>query len=362
MRVFMKNLLKIAGIALLIGIILMIAGFSMDTTMFERPEDFSYSILGRNFRNRAGFWFGEKATTETAKKDTVPKTSYKDERDWDEDDWDEYEDNEGIGSWEEADRKDIYNDSLDYPISYKKVDSLKLDVSSGTVTIKEGETFSVDVNEAGADYVKSEVSDGILKITDSGYFNADRNDEVHVISIFGVKVRTDKNNISWPDNTRIEITLPQEFKADKLTLSIGAGAIQADSLKAKTAIVNVGAGRIRIDELNVENASSYSVGAGELIIEDFTGRDIDVECGIGAISLSGIIKGVNEVNCGIGSVEMDINGKEEDYNYDVSSGIGTVRINNNKYSGIASESIKNTGAKDSFSLKCEIGKIDLKIR
>lgn len=366
MRVFMKNLLKIAGIALLTGIILMIAGFSMDTTMFERPEDFSYSIIGSNFHNRAGFWFEEKATTETAKKDTVPKTPYKDETDWDEDDWDddwdEYDDNEDMESWEEANRKDTYNDSLNYPISYKKVDSLKLDISSGTVTIKEGETFSVDVNEAGEDYVKSEVIDGIWKITDSGYFNVDKNEDVHVINIFGVKIRTGENNISWSDNTRIEITLPEDFKADELTLSIGAGAIRADSLKAKTVMVNVGAGSIRIDELNVENASSYSVGAGELIIEDFIGRDIDVDCTVGAITLSGIIKGNNYVNCGIGSVEMDIDGQEEDYNYDISSGIGNVQINNNKYSGITSESMKNNGAKDFFSLKCDIGKINLKIR
>lgn len=370
MRVFRKNLIKIAGIALLAGIILMIAGFSMDTTIFERPEDFSYNIGGKTFGNKVGYWFEEKETIENAKEETTPNSSYSDDMDWDEDYWDEewedsweeYDDREDMVSQIDEDTKAMYSDSLNYPISYKKVDSLDLDISSGAITIKEGDTFSIDVIGVGKDYIKSELTDGIWRVTDSGYFNVDKDDEVHTLNIFGVKIRTDKNNISWQGTTKIEITLPKDFKAEDLRISIGTGAVKADSLTAKTAMVNVGAGSIRIDKLTVANASGYSVGAGELVIKDFTGKDVDLDCAVGSITLSGIIKGDNDINCGIGSVEMNVTGNEEDYNYEISSSIGSIQINNNKYTGITSDNIKNSGAKDSFSLECDIGKIDLNIR
>lgn len=90
-------------------------------------------------------------------------------------------------------------------------------------------------------------------------------------------------------------------------------------------------------------------------------KDITAECGIGDLRITGEIIGNNTIKNDIGDVNISVDGKEEDYNYQVDCEIGTVNINNNRYSGVSSQTKNNTGAENSFNVECGIGKVSLKI-
>ena len=50
-------------------------------------------------------------------------------------------------------------------------------------------------------------------------------------------------------------------------------------------------------------------------------------------------------DCGAGEIDMDGNWKREDYNYDLSCGMGEIDLENSEYSGLGIEkTISNEGA------------------
>ena len=65
-----------------------------------------------------------------------------------------------------------------------------------------------------------------------------------------------------------------------------------------------------------------------------------------------------EVDCGIGNVDLDILGKEADYNYEISCAAGNVDIGDSSYSGIGHDkNITNPNAKGDMELNCGVGNI-----
>ena len=57
---------------------------------------------------------------------------------------------------------------------------------------------------------------------------------------------------------------------------------------------------------------------------------------------------------------MVVTGKEKDYNYDLSCGMGEIDLENSEYSGLGIEkTISNEGAKKDMVLECGMGEIDV---
>ena len=103
--------------------------------------------------------------------------------------------------------------------------------------------------------------------------------------------------------------------AENLNISSGAGSITGRNL--------YGGDQVTIDG---------GVGAISLYEVDFTNSNID--CGVGSLLLDGELYGDNEIDCGVGGVEIKIKGKQEEYNLDIDSGVGTVKLNNQKVSEV----------------------------
>ncbi|QHQ61792.1 DUF4097 family beta strand repeat protein [Anaerocolumna sedimenticola] len=339
MNAFIKNCLKIAGISILLGLFLLLISFSMDNTVFSNWENFNITLGNNN--NHSGRW----------------SDSDKEEA-WD--DWDnekaKEEEPDGLvldnadGKLTEVEAEDKSSHNED---SFKDVKSLALDISYGTVSINEGEDFDIHVDNIGSDNYYSTVKNGVWKIGDNGENN---NSE---FSIFGVKI---SDSAIHPFNAaNIELTIPEDFVFENLDIKLGAGTIKAERLTSKKADIDVGAGSLHIEELSASENSSYSIDTGELVIENINAQDANINCGVGNLTASGVIIGDSLVTCGIGNVSLDINGNENDYNYNVDCGIGTVIINDNSYSGVNSKHKTNNNAKNSFDLDCGIGKIALEI-
>lgn len=65
-------------------------------------------------------------------------------------------------------------------------------------------------------------------------------------------------------------------------------------------------------------------------------------------------------DCGAGEIDMVVTGKEKDYNYDLSCGMGEINLEDSEYSGIGIEkNISNEGARKDMVLECGMGEIDV---
>jgi hypothetical protein len=347
MNALMKNCFRIAGIAVLTGVILVAVAFSIDNTIFYNWENFNISIgdniIGldlpdNRYNSRNDDWNGfagnrinEKAGQEIPDQGVTHQGTSM----------------EGI-----SDQKS--QSTLNSSDNRNNIKSIFLDISYGTVTIKEGEYFDIKTADGANNIIHENVSNGVWEISDANDLSGNESN----VSIFGFNITEGGNPFQTTD---IELTIPEDFKFENLDIALGAGTIKADNLIAENADINVGAGSLRIKSLTAESKSLYSIDTGELVIDDLTASNANINCGVGKLKASGIINGDSYVTCGIGNVELDIDGEEEDFNYKVDCGIGTVIINNNKYSGVNARTRKNNDSDDSFTLDCGIGKISLKI-
>lgn len=103
------------------------------------------------------------------------------------------------------------------------------------------------------------------------------------------------------------------------------------------------------------------IGAGEFVNSDsITVTGLDVEVGTGSAELTGVTAQKISGECGIGSLSLSIEGKVEDYDYNLECGIGDITIGDDNYSGFAKEKeITYPGSTGEIDLECGIGEIQL---
>ena len=238
------------------------------------------------------------------------------------------------------------------------VKSLDIDINYGEVKIQEGDTFSVSVHNMMEDSFHSKVVNGVWNISNEL-------DSRNSISLFGWNIPINIFGNGWNSNytPKVIITLPQEFIAESMYISIESGSLKAEELYSQRAALQVGAGEMKINRFFTENDSKYQVGAGKLEIREIKADGVEIICGVGGVNITGEITGNNYVNCGVGEIKMNLMGKEEDYSYDVDCGIGEVTVNDRHYGGIGrSEYTRTQSSKHYFELECGIGSIQLLIR
>lgn len=229
--------------------------------------------------------------------------------------------------------------------SYDGVNDIDFDIGYGEVDIVEGSTFSIDARNMVEDGFESYVTDGTWYIREK-YDN--------MVDVFGWRFSL-RQVFQWHNdyNPKITITIPSGFKADLFKLQIGAGEVTADEINAVTGVFSVDAGRLKIDTLNVDDSSTYNVGTGEMELRDITAKDTKIECGVGHVVIDGTIIGDNDISCGVGSIELNLNGSEEDYNYEVEAGIGNIVIDGHSYY----DRNINNDSDNRMKLDCGIGNI-----
>ena len=103
------------------------------------------------------------------------------------------------------------------------------------------------------------------------------------------------------------------------------------------------------------------VGAGEFCgYGNITAANCDLQVGAGTIDIDQLDIQKLNADCGAGEIDMVVTGKEKDYNYDLSCGMGEINLEDSEYSGIGIEkNISNEGARKDMVLECGMGEIDV---
>lgn len=143
------------------------------------------------------------------------------------------------------------------------------------------------------------------------------------------------------NNGRITLQLPKGNIYSAFALKIGAGNadLTRTELHCKTVDLEAGAGNIEAGSVRESKSVFMKIGAGNVSIGSVQASDVRVECGVG--------------ECHLG-----LEGRENDYNYEISCGIGEIRINENRIHSIgAGELRKNTQASGTVKLSCGVGEI-----
>lgn len=211
-----------------------------------------------------------------------------------------------------------YEDGDDqiYTLDAAKVKSMALNISNDSLKLKEssGDEIQVHVEEDPEQKVQVSVSGSTLLVED-------------------------KKMLSW--DREITIYYPKDLKLEKLDMNLGAGEIQIDGdIYAESIQASIGTGELDGEGKIVCSSSTWNVGAGDISLYTLDCPDI-------------------VLNCGVGDLDVEVTGREKDYNYEMSCGLGEIEIGDQSYSGAFKNRKVDNGAKRSVKADCGIGDLSI---
>lgn len=173
--------------------------------------------------------------------------------------------------------------------TYKDISDISVQLSAGELLIKESDT----------DEVKLEVSnmDSRLKFK----YYVDENELI---------IETRKNLAGLIGGVHkygtVCLYLPKDFSMNEVDLEIGAGELYVDNISAQDFNVDVGAGEANISNFKVTEAD-FSCGTGSITASGAVDVQLDAECGIGEMGMT--LAGRKEdysykLQCGIGDITL----------------------------------------------------------
>ena len=170
----------------------------------------------------------------------------------------------------------------------------------------------------------------------------DAKNDVVVKETSGKITITDTRSGNVKKKKQIKVSIPSVKEFDTVSLGVDMGTIDLEC-------------DLKVQELSVE------VGAGEFSgYGNITAAYCDLQVGAGTIDIDQIDVQKLNADCGAGEIDMVVTGKEKDYNYDLSCGMGEINLEDSEYSGIGIEkTISNEGAQKDMVLECGMGEIDV---
>lgn len=195
-------------------------------------------------------------------------------------------------------------ENLDMLEINNNVKTLKINVKSVNVIVKEGSDFKIETNNKYIDYIEE-------------------NNKLFI---------TEKNH-SWLNkhNTgNLIIYVPVNYIFDEISLENGAGKIEISTINVQKLNLVLGAGNTNIQNITVSKSADIDGGAGEVIIENGSINNLDIDMGVGKLTLHSSLIGTTEISAGIGDMSINLIGSLDDYQINLEKGIGTAVLNGEK--------------------------------
>lgn len=154
--------------------------------------------------------------------------------------------------------------------------------------------------------------------------------------------------------SQIEINVNDKYNATRCYMD-------KETLKIKREQKHSGGGDIKIEVLVPQGYQfdkvSVDLGAAECHLTQIHTDKLDIDTGVGAVTFAGTVTGKIELETGVGDVVLDLTGKEQDYNYKIECGVGTIQVGSTSYSALSHDTVLNNNAPYNMELECGVGTI-----
>jgi DUF4097 and DUF4098 domain-containing protein YvlB len=232
--------------------------------------------------------------------------------------------------------------TIDFSETYTDVKSLDIDNATGEFRIKIGETFKIEAQNVPESFEAKVDSNGELTIREN-------KNRVHFLWF--------NFNGFGSINSKITLYLPANFVAEEVKIDTGAGSVTVEDLHTEYLSISAGAGNISGRNITAEEVKVEG-GVGNVNLNEVNFKDAEFDCGVGNLAIEGILVGDNKIDCGVGEVDLNLKGDIKDYDLDIDSGVGSVRVNGEKIS----ELDNNNDADHSIKVDGGVGNVKIDIK
>ena len=190
---------------------------------------------------------------------------------------------------------------------------LDIDINYSNLTIKTGEDFVVQSSNNDIEYAQE---GNKFKVKEKGYIKFSETAIGDVV-----------------------IYIPKELVFETVDIDTGAGTVDIETLRTDNLILNLGAGETTIKNI-ISNKTKIDTGAGKLRIKSGNINDLDFDMGVGETDITAKLTGTNKIDTGIGNLKLQLLGDKQDYKFNISKGIGEVKIEEHNFNKLIYSELK----------------------
>ncbi len=212
---------------------------------------------------------------------------------------------------------------VDVNKEYTYIDNIIIDLKVDNLILKDGDKFMVDAENVSKRFSVKE-RNGELKIEE-------------------------KDTWIFHNNSSGEITIyiPSGTILNNLEIDNGAGKIDINNISANNLEIDQGAGSLTINNSQFNNANIEG-GVGLTTIKNTSFGYIDLDADVGKTVIEALINSNGKIDCGIGEVNLMLEGVIDDYRIIPVRGIGSIKIDgqevsNNTTYGTGNKNIRIEG-------------------
>ncbi len=169
------------------------------------------------------------------------------------------------------------------------------------------------------------------------------------------------NNLTIQKNETITLFIPENAVLDSISMSVGAGDVEIETMKANQIEISIGAGQLKVQNLIADDLK-LEVAVGECVINQMNLEQGKIDISMGDLTVKGNITKDLEVNCTMGNATLELDGTEKDFNYEIDCAMGNVNVLNSGITVILGENNKNNNADKTFKISCAMGNVEVDFR
>lgn len=168
-------------------------------------------------------------------------------------------------------------------------------------------------------------SDLVIKEGDKLYIESNNSNVSYKVDNDSLIIKEKKNK--WYKNSDYEVVIyiPSGMRFNSIDIDNGAGNLNINGINTLVFDLDLGAGKSSILDISAYTADIDN-GAGSFSINRGNIHDLDLDIGIGDVKISSSITGKASIDTGVGNLVLDLLGNRDSYKFDVSKGIGKIRI------------------------------------
>lgn len=208
--------------------------------------------------------------------------------------------------------------------------TLKIKLEYSTLVIRQGDTLKVESNSKD---ISCKQNNNQLEIKENSHNWSFKNDE-----------------------SIVNVYLPSNIVFDDVKIEVGAGEINIEKLETKNLDFELGAGKAEIKQLNVTEIAKINGGAGKVDIISGEIHNLDLDMGVGKFELTSKLTGKNDIDAGVGKLDINLTDGTENYKIKVSKGIGSITIDGKN----ASDNTEYGDGKTFIKIDGGVGSINVK--
>ena len=169
-----------------------------------------------------------------------------------------------------------------------------------------------------------------------------------------------KNDISVKNNSGTLEIKDHRSKIGKTTKNIDVALDIPADLELEDVLVELGVGDVEIEKLLVKYTLNMKLGTGDVEIERLSAGTLDVSCGVGNLEIEMLrLEGSASIEGGVGDTRIGMLANENDFNYEISTGVGDVRIFDSEFRGLGGAKKISNGSDKEIVIHSGVGDMEI---